>query len=389
MTQNRGMFRQYALERVSHGTPCDQAIDREMNEIGASRVFLMASRPASASPGLARLIITLGKRLAGMYCTVTGHVPTPCVIEATQAARDCHADHIIAYGGGSVVDAAKAVSLCLYEKITLEEQLHHKHGVNGLDASQRNSDDFEWIRITAVPLTFSAAEFTWFAGVTDPREGVKNIIGHPMLMPRFVVLDPALTLDVPLNALLASGIKAVDHAAERLASNEKHPFNDAVCIKSLQMLAEALPAIQRDPQNLDARQQCQLAAWLSIAGSGTGVRVGASHALGHVLGAHSNIAHGLTSCALLPAVMRWNQSHNAVRQAQISVAMGRPDVPAGDVIEQLILSLGLPTHLRELGLTRADLLTLSEKSDHDPGLNNNPRPIRSAKDVLELLESAW
>ena len=141
-------------------------------------------------------------------------------------------------------------------------------------------------------------------------------------VPRAVILDPAAILETPAELLLSSGIRAVDHAAERLCANERAPFSDAVSRQALTMLAEALPMIKRDPGNLAARAAAQQAMWLSVMGGWSGVAVGASHGIGYILGGARGVPHGITSCLGLPAVMQWNAPVNGDAQAEIARILG-------------------------------------------------------------------
>ena len=385
-----GAYRHTLLERVVHGQPFDEAVASEVLARGARRVMIVAAPQAQASASLARLRAALADRYAGEFCNALPHVPVQCVLDGALLAEQLQADHLVAMGGGSAIDAAKAIALvvrsgnCLDGSALLDQQ-----GLTFVDPSRRGKDDSDWLHITAVPQTLSAAEFTWFAGVSDPSHKIKNIVAHAAMAPRNVILDPALTLDFPVSKFIASGVKAMDHAIERLVSLKSHPMSDALSIHALRVLSQALPLVRNRPDDLDARLRCQLASWLSIAGGAAGVKTGASHALGHVLGAHAGIAHGSTSCVLLAPVLRWNREHNAQQQGQVMSALGESGSDLGAWVERLVSSLGLPTRLRELGLTQAELPCIAQKSLHDPGMRHNPRPVESAADALEILQSAW
>ena len=240
-----------------------------------------------------------------------------------------------------------------------------------------------------MPTTLSAAEFTWWGGGLDTRRQVKEPYTQALAMPRTVILDPTATMSAPLSLFLATGMKAVDHAAERLTSMRRDALSDARCIHSLKMLSHALPWAHREPENLEARLECQTGMAVGMASPNTGVGVGASHAVGHALGGHNGVQHGLTSCVLLAPVMRWNAGHNADRQALISEAMGRAGDPAADVIEDLVVSLGLPHRLRDIGVARSDFPMLTDKVMADYSMAANVRQPRGPEEVIELLELAW
>jgi maleylacetate reductase len=128
--------------------------------------------------------------------------------------------------------------------------------------------------------------------------------------------------------------------------------------------------------------------WLSIGAGTSGVGVGASHGIGHVLGAACHVPHGHTSCVMLPAVLRWNLPANADRQKRVSEAFGQPAVPAADLVAKLVDTLGLPRHLADVGVGRDRFREIAEKAMHDRAVLNNPRPIREPAQVVEILELA-
>ena len=388
-TFRRGTHRYSALERVIYGVAFDTAVAAEVAAVDARKVYVVTSTHVLDTPVYRRLLKALGERWGGTFSDVRRHVPVPCVLQGAVDAQRASADLIIAFGGGSAIDTAKAIALALRYGLDDIDAFGRFTSLAKLDPSRSGAEDSQFVRCIALPTTLSAAELTWYAGITDPETRWKRVVGHPALVPMSVIYDPELTLDVPLEVFLASGIKSVDHAAERLASMQSQPFSDAVSRQALTVLADALPKVLADPLDLNARLDCQLAAWLSISGSASGVGVGASHAIGHMLGAHTSVEHGLTSCAMLPAVMRWNRPVNAERQRLVSHALGREHQEAGDAIEALIRSLNLPWRLRDVGVDVAELPAIAEKSMHDASIHKNPREIHTARDVLEILQLAY
>ncbi|QIL80170.1 iron-containing alcohol dehydrogenase [Diaphorobacter sp. HDW4A] len=385
----RGTHRYSALERVIYGTAFDKAVTAEVEALGAMRVLIVTTHHMPGSPVHRRLLAALGERCCGTFGDAQRHVPVASVLQGAEVARQAGADLIISVGGGSAVDTGKAIALALRYGLKDATSFGRFGSLAEFDPSRREAVDAQFVRSIALPTTLSAAELTWYAGVTDANTRMKQVVGHPALVPVSVIYDPELTLGVPLNVFLASGIKAVDHAAERLASLQAQPFSDAVSQQALTMLAQALPRVLAAPHDLDARLDCQLAAWLSISGGASGVGVGASHAIGHMLGAHTAMEHGLTSCVMLPAVMRWNQQANGARQKLVSRALGREDLDAGDAIEVLIRSLNLPWRLRDVGVATSELTSIAEKTMHDLSIHKNPRAISGAGDVLEILRLAY
>jgi maleylacetate reductase len=242
--------------------------------------------------------------------------------------------------------------------------------------------------MVAVPTTLSAAEFTPFAGVTDTGRHAKEGFGHPLLAPRAVILDPAMTLATPPQLFFSTGLKAVDHAVEQLCNPQRAPYADALADDGLRRLARGLAATRTDPDDLDARQECQFGMWLAISGIGSGRGMGASHAIGHTLGGSYGVPHGITSCVMLWAVLKWNEGVGADRQAVVSELMGAKGVPASQAVKQLAEGLGLPTDLASVGIRPEQFQAIAEHTMHDAGIRSNPRPITGPQDIMEILEIA-
>jgi CoA:oxalate CoA-transferase len=156
-----------------------------------------------------------------------------------------------------------------------------------------------------------------------------------------------------------------------------------------ELAADARFATKKDPSDLPARLDAQVAMWLSTVGSQAGVNKGASHAIGHALGGTGGVPHGYTSCVMMPHVLRFNRPVAAERQALISQALGEPDTDAATLVTRLIAHLGLPTRLRDVGIsTDAQLDAIAEAAMHDPWIRTNPRAIDSASVVRALLDEA-
>ncbi|MCP5368330.1 MAG: iron-containing alcohol dehydrogenase [Hyphomicrobiales bacterium] len=388
-----GTFRYAALRRVVFGRPAAEVIAEEAARSGARRVLLVGSRALAEAGTIDSLAGALGGLCAGQFTAVGAHSPRASVMAIVQAARGAGADQIVAVGGGSVIDACKVALFALWRGVADRDGLDILRSRDWVDpsawpAAGDPSADWPARQIMAVPTTLSAAEYTWYAGVTDERRRVKESYTHPALVPGVVVLDPALTLRTPPALWLSTGIKALDHAVERVCSLEANPLSDAPALQAIRLLAGALPRVAADPADLAARQDCQFAAWLSIQGGAAGVGVGLSHAIGHVLGAHTGVPHGLTSCVTLPAVMAWNAPVNGARQREVSAALGQAGLAAGAAIGKLIESLALPTRLRDVGIERDAFAALAEKTMADRNTARNPRPVAGPGDVLEVLELA-
>lgn len=385
-----GTFTINAQEHIVFGTPAADAVLAEVEASAASRVFVTSTRSLTRYDDgpLQRIEAALGDRHAGTFAAISSHSPREDVIAGAALARDADADMLVAVGGGSVMDATKAMLGCLWAGLDSVEAMEPYRARSG-GAEQSFDAPANAIRMISVTTTLSASEFTAKAGVTDARTNTKQSFRHRLFSPRIVILDPAATLNTPDWLLYCTGIRSVDHAVESYCSPTANLATEALSLQGLKLLSQALPRIKADPQDLSARMEAQFGMWQAIAASTAGAGSGASHGIGYALGATFGIAHGHTSCVMLPAVLRWNASVNSDRQTALSEAMGAPDRPAGDLIAELVAGLDQPGSLRAVEITRDKLGEIAERAMAYAPVLRNPRPIERPEDVLEILELAW
>jgi alcohol dehydrogenase class IV len=369
------------MEEVVWGKPAAETVAALAQKRGAERVFLMVSGTLNrATDEIDRLRRALGNKCVGTFDRMPPHTPRSAVIAATDQAREAGADLIVTLGGGSITDGAKAVQLCLANDIRTPEAMDAVRAPNPVKPPG--------VAQISVPTTLSAGEFSHISGVTDERTRVKELFRHADIVPRAVVLDPAVTRHTPQWLWLSTGIRAVDHCVEGICSNEATPYGDASALHGLSLLARGLPRVKADPGDLAARLDCQLGSWLSMAPLVAGVPMGASHGIGYVLGAVFDIPHGHTSCIMLPSVMRWNKSANAPRQAMVAAAMGRAGEDAGDVLDAFIRGLDMPRSLGAVKVGRENFDRIARQAMGTPWVPRNPRPIPGPEQVKEILELA-
>ena len=327
-----GVHRYPPMERVVYGKPVTEALAQEIERIGANAVYVLASGTLTRQTGVVDSVRgVLGNKFAGLCSKIGAHTPRVDVVAAANAAREVRADALLTVGGGSVTDAAKMVGLCLGNDVSEPAQLDNFRAVIHADGrTERPPVKPPGIRSIAVPTTLSAGEFNSPAGCTDTVRQVKESYLHPLMMPRSVILDPAVTVHTPEWLFLSTGIRAVDHAVEDICSINPAPLSDGTSLHALRLLSRGLRAVKADPGNLEARLDCQLGCWMSIMGSQNGVQKGASHGIGHVLGGTADVPHGYTSCVMLPHVLRFNAIVNAERQSWVSEALGRA-IPKAEI----------------------------------------------------------
>ncbi|HYH40670.1 MAG TPA: iron-containing alcohol dehydrogenase [Burkholderiales bacterium] len=388
--KHSGMFVLPATERIVYGRPAAEVVPQEAERLGAKRVFLMVSGTMNRTTDeVAKLRDALGNRYAATFDAMPSHTPRDAVLEAAKQARAAEADLLVTFGGGSLTDGGKMVRLALQHGIT---------DMDGFDAYRARLDangkritpevDEPRVEQIAVPTTLSAGEFHDRAGCSDPRHNAKHSYRHRKLLARVIVLDPAPTVHTPLWVWLSTGIRCLDHAVEGVCSPSSNPASDGNFLQAITLLAQGLPRVASDPADLDARLECQLAMWLAMSGRMAAVNMGASHALGHALGGTCGVAHGHTSCLMLPHVLRYNAAANPEKQARVAAAMGHPGEAAADVVSAFIGALGLPRRLAQVDVTREQFPKIAEHAMHDEWLHLNPRKIDRIEQVMEILESA-
>ena len=387
----QGIYSYPATSRIVYGTDFAEALTRELELVSARRIYVLASGTLARSTDVIRRVQgVLGERCAGICSNIGAHTPRIDVVAAANAARAAQADLLLGVGGGSITDATKMVAICLGNGIADPAELDAYRVIIRADGS-RHRPDYQPPSVASiiVPTTLSAGEFSALAGCTDSVRQVKESYFHAQAAPRTVILDPAVTLHTPEWLWLSTGVRALDHAIEDLCSINSKPFSDGTSLHALRLLGRGLRAVKADPNDLAARMDCQLGAWMSIIGSSAGVEKGASHAIGHVLGGTAGVPHGYTSCVMLPHVLRFNQPVSAERQKLVSEALGRPGVAAADVLAELIAELGMPRTLREVNVA-ADLLErIAQEAMHDRWIHTNPRKIEAPATVRQLLDAAW
>jgi maleylacetate reductase len=385
-----GVFNFLAQERVHFGLSAAEGIAAEVAARGAQRVIVVTSRSLNRkTAAVADALAPVQDKLVGLFDECIEHTPRDTVMALTRRLRETQADLIVSIGGGTVIDTVKVALVCLAENVDDVDAMSQWHMRVDAEGNRITPQPrMPPCRQIAVPTTLSGAEFSDLGGCTDTRYGTKQGYTGTWIGAAAVVLDPRITVHTPERLWLSTGIRAVDHAVESLCSINAQPLVDATSVRALALLGRALTRYAEDSNDLDARLDAQMGAWLAS----MGIRrtdYGASHGLGHALGADSGVPHGITSCVLLPTVMRFNAEVCAPQLAEVAAAMGDAAQPAADQVEALIARLGLPTRIGQLGIERSRLPTIAEKGMAIPWVRTNPRKIEQVSQVVEILEAAW
>lgn len=383
-----GRFSPLVLERVRWGGDLITHLHEELRAQAARRPLLVMSpslrRQASISDSLAASV-----EAVAIWSGSKPHTPRETVMDLLAWIRETSCDLIITVGGGTPIDTVKVALAALGSGVTNASDL-------GRLAISIDADGVRHvpvlppppIRQIAVPTTLSGAEFSDLAGCTDTVAGLKQLVTQPKIGPAAVIFAPGLSVYTPPVQWLASGIRTVDHAVETLCSTASLPYADALAEHALRLLGQALRACFANNGDLDARLSAQHAAWMATIGLNR-IPYGASHGIGHQLGAVAGVPHGFTSCVLLPHVLNFNASVSRDSQAKVAAALGCPNATAAEAVLALVRDLGLPTRLRDVGVCEDQLPTIAKTSMSNPFVQQNPRPIADELEIAQILRAAF
>jgi maleylacetate reductase len=318
----------YSNPQVIHwGTGSVDQLGAELARLHAKRILLVTTQSIAGNQALQGAVrAAMGEASIATSAIVSQHAPLAQVEAATEQAAAAGADGVVSFGGGSVIDAAKMVSVRLADR------------------------DGRAIPHVAIPTTLSVAELASGAGFTN-EAGDKAGMRDPRLLADCVIYDAELTLATPIQLWLSTGIRALDHAVEAFLAAGEHPFSDVMSLEAIRRLFDSLPRAKVRPSDAGVRVENQLAAWFSFTLPGESA-AGLSHVMGKQIGARHGIPHGVTSCLLMPHVMRYLARARPDRMAALAEVTG-DDPPTK--VEHLIAMLGLPQHIAEFHIGETEL----------------------------------
>ncbi|WP_175998490.1 maleylacetate reductase [Burkholderia stabilis] len=335
--------------RVIFGAGSLQHLEREVLALGAQRAIVLCT-PEQRDLAQ-RIVERLGARAAGLYDRATMHVPVEIARDARAYAQSCDADCAIAIGGGSTIGLGKAIAL--------ESSLP----------------------ILAIPTTYAGSEMTPIYGLTEG--GVKRTGSDARVLPKTVIYDPELTVTLPVELSVTSGINAIAHAAEGLYAHDANPVMSLVAEEGIRALARGLPGVRRNSADIGARGDALYGAWLCGMVLGN-VGMALHHKLCHTLGGSFNLPHAQTHTIVLPHALAYNAAHAPDAMQRIARAIGTNDAARG--LYALALDNGAPVSLKAIGMQEADLDRAADLAAANP--YRNPRPIE--RDGLRaLLQDAF
>jgi maleylacetate reductase len=332
--------------RVVFGAGSIRGLAAEVERLGAKRVLLIST------PGRAQMVrgLAQGLAVAGVFDRAVMHTPVAVVEAAREEARRVNADCCVTVGGGSTIGFGKAIALS------------------------------SSLPVVAVPTTYSGSEMTTIWGVSEG--GAKKTGRDPKVLPRAVIYDPELTLDLPVAVSAASGMNAIAHCAEALYAHDGNPIISLMAEEGIRALAKSLSSVVARPKDVCSRSEALYGAWLAGMTIST-TSVALHHKLCHVLGGFG-LPHAETHSIVLPHALAYNQAAATTAMARIEKALNAPSAPRG--VYDLEKRLGLPMRLADIGMKEADLERTARIAAEAP--YPNPRKVEY-EPVLGLLRDAY
>jgi maleylacetate reductase len=337
--------------RVVFGAGALQQVAAEAERLGLRRALVL-STPNQRSEAQ-RVADLLGSCCAGIHAGAIMHVPVEVAQEAVARARALDADCAVAIGGGSTIGLAKAIAL--------ETGLPY----------------------IAIPTSYAGSEMTPIYGLT--AGGQKKTGRDPRVLPRVTLYDPELTVGLPAQLTVTSGLNAIAHAAEGLYARDANPVMALMAEEGIRALAAGIPAVVTSPENMDGRAQCLYGAWLcgTVLGS---VGMALHHKLCHTLGGSFNLPHAETHTIVLPHALAYNAAAAPEAMFRIQRALGNHEITAAAALYDLAKQHGAPVALRDIGMREQDIDVAVEQALANPYWN--PRPIER-EPIRALLQAAY
>jgi alcohol dehydrogenase len=358
---------------------------------GGRHAFVVTD-PGVAATGLAervRGLLEAGGVRAHVYAGVEPNPGAASVVRGSEALALFGTPEtvVVALGGGSSMDSAKAISL---------------HAINGggvLALGYHREELLPGLPVIAVPTTAgTGAETNTYGVITDETAGRKGYVGHPSVLPRVAILDPELTVGLPPVVTAATGVDAMTHSLESLLSRNPNPFAEAVALGVIRTVAAWLPVAVADGSDMEARSQLLLASHLAGLGQASGTGVGLVHAIGHALGTRGRLPHGTALAVVLPEVLTFYADQPGLRDrelALVAVALGAAS-PADEsptaaragivALDGFLRRVGQRPTLAALGVGPELVPVIARDAVDDAAIANSPR-LADPAEVEAILRS--
>jgi alcohol dehydrogenase class IV len=376
--------------RLFSGADSLRQLGPELERLGSRRAVLVCGASLARDQALVDSVLRAGDgRCIAVCAGVAAHSPLPAVESVARELERHSADAVIAVGGGSAVVTARAASILLAEQRDGRSLATARDPATGRLVSPKLLA--AKIPQLVIPTTPTTATVKAGSAMLDPDNGARLALFDPKTRASAVFLHPDFVACAPKSLVLSASLNTTAMTVEALLSRSGDPFSDGLLIHALGLLVEHLPRFAESDAP-DARAALMMASLITGHASdytGAGIAI----PLGHALSARFHLENGRVNAAVLPHVIRFNALASPQGLARLGQVLtpGRPvEVqPIVDAATQLITRAGAQMRLRDMGVERTALPDVAAVAMDDWFVRDNPRPIRAASDLLEVLEAAW
>jgi alcohol dehydrogenase class IV len=340
--------------------------------VGIARPLFVTDAGLASLPMVSRALQLC--RDAGLRCEPFSDVqanPVEASVTAGVAAYGAGGhDGVIAFGGGSALDAAKSIALMVGQDRPIWDFEDRDDWFTRVNVAGMAP-------VVAVPTTAgTGSEVGRAAVITDLRDHTKKIIFHPKMLPALVILDPELTVGLPAHVTAAVGMDALSHSLEAYCAPGYHPMSEGIAVEGMRLVREYLPRAVANGADLEARAHMLVASSMGATAFQKGL--GAMHSLSHPCSANLNTHHGLTNAVVMPYVLQWNRDVLGEKMARLAAWLGLGEHSFDAVLRwvlELRRQIGIPETLASLGLREEHARTFAPQAFADPSTGGNPRPM--------------
>lgn len=368
----------------------------ELAEMGLSRPVVLSQSRMAASAHYRACLQPLREGVMREFCHIPQHSSLRAVETIRDEVLDFRADCIVAIGGGSVSDSAKALAMLLAEGGRLTD--HETQFVPPCSVSVP-ARHLPKLPIISLPTTASGAEVTPSFGVRDAAQH-KHLFWNRQVASRSILIDPILSADMPMFVLRTTAMNGIAHCLEGLYSQRRSAISDGFALQAMRLFRQAL-----DDEGLSERDQRRA---ILLAGHLSGMVLSMArsclhHAICHVIGSRYDLAHGVVNAVILPHAVRFNAEHVAHLLEPVLALVNEPinapkassnhsRTPAYSCVSAWIEAVSnrfaLPRHLASLGVTERDFDAIAQQTLGERGLAFNPREVNDAEQIKTILRQA-
>jgi len=381
--------------KINAGTEALETIPYELKLMNVSRPIIITDQ-GIVNAGLLKIVlngftnsnITIG----AIYDNTPSDSSLETVNEIAKIYKDNNCDSIIAVGGGSSIDTAKAVNIVISEG---DSDIKKFMGVDRISKPQQP--------FIVIPTTSgTGSEVTVVAVIADKKNNIKMPFTSSLLLPKVAIIDPRMTMSLPAKITATTGMDALTHAIEAYTCLQKNPLSDSYAFAAIKLVIENIEETVRNGKNKDARFAMANASTMAgIAFSNS--MVGAVHAIGHACGAVAHVHHGNAMAILLPYVMKYNMDVIENYYSEILLALAGPDIyaetpkdkRARKAIEIILLLnhklnklCGMPIKLSDAGVTEDQINDIAKAALNDGAMLPNPKDL-NLEDIKTILKEAF